>query len=426
MFLQILSTYKQSFAGLSKESWILSIVILINRCGFMAAPFMGLYLTQALHRSKSEAALLISIFGVGAILGAAVGGKLTDLIGFRPVQIFASIFGGIFFLIFAHVDDFIGLCILSFFISFFVDAFRPANFAAVAVYAKPGTETRSYSLNRIANNIGWAFGVSLGGLIAAYNYTLLFYVDGLVTISVGLAIWYFLPETEHKKAREKIKKEVDNNESAAINDSGSTQNKKKLIMPWQDKAFIYFILIDILFTTCFFMMFRVVPVYFKEDWHINEAYIGLILGVNGIVIALFEMVLIAKIENKRSFRYYIIMGVLITGFAFGLLMLPKLWPILLAIVCVIAFTIGEMLSIPFINTIVIKRSQPETRGQYAAGYTIAWSLAQVIGPSSGFLFAEIYGYNALWLVVTGIVIFCAVAYYYVIPMFKSSEIIGIV
>lgn len=415
MFRQIISTYKESFSGLSKESWILSIILLINRCGFMAAPFMGLYLTQALHRSKTEAGILVAIFGVGAIVGAAAGGKLTDLIGFRPVQIFASIFGGIFFLIFAHVNSFVWLCVLAFFINFFVDAFRPANFAAIAAYAKPGTETRSYSLNRLANNMGWAFGVSMGGLIAAYNYTLLFYVDGLVTMAVGAAVWYLLPEKENKKVWKKTQIPA-----AQIAQETNTE-RKTVLMPWRDKPYVYFLLIGILFTTCFFMMFRVVPVYLKEDWHINEAYIGMILGINGVIIALFEMILITKIEHRRSMRDYIILGVLITGFGFMLLLLPKFWPILLAISCVVALTVGEMLSMPFMNTIIIKRSVPENRGQYAAGYSMTWSVAHVIGPSSGFLFAEKFGYNALWLVVSGMVIFCAIGYYYIIPLFKIEE-----
>ncbi len=394
----------------------------------MAAPFMGLYLTQALNRSAADAGILISIFGIGAILGAVVGGYLTDLIGFRPVQILASIAGGLCFLFFAHIHDFFWLCVLAFWISFFVDLFRPANFAAIAAYANPNTETRSYSLNRLANNIGWSVGVSLGGIIAAFNYSLLFYVDGIVTLSVGFAIWYFLPKKENERLR--VKKIKYKQEKSQLNVTTKNEQeldeeaKKPILMPWRDRPYLYFILINVLFTTCFFMMFRVVPVYFKEDWHINEAYIGIILGINGIMIALFEMVLITKIENKRSFRYFIILGILVTGIAFALLMLPKIWPILLAISCVVAFTIGEMLSIPFINTIVIKRSQPETRGQYAAGYSMAWSIAQVIGPSSGFFFAEKYGYNALWIVVTFLVGLCALAYYNVIPMFNTQEMKG--
>ena len=172
MFQQIFKTYKTSYSGLSKESWLLSCVILLNRCGYMAVPFMGLYVTQSLHRPESDAGLIISLFGLGAILGATAGGKLTDMFGFRPVQIVSSVIGGVLFLVFSQVDNFTILCIMSVFISFFYDAFRPANFTAIAAYSAPGKETRSYSLNRLATNIGFSFGIAIGGLIASINYKL--------------------------------------------------------------------------------------------------------------------------------------------------------------------------------------------------------------------------------------------------------------
>src|SRR6218665_1635647 len=123
MFQQIINAYKTSFSGLSRETWLLSCVILLNRCGYMAVPFMGLYVTQSLHRPESDAGIVISLFGIGAILGAAAGGKLTDMFGFRPVQIFSSIIGGALFLGFSQVTNFNTLCILALFISFFYDAF---------------------------------------------------------------------------------------------------------------------------------------------------------------------------------------------------------------------------------------------------------------------------------------------------------------
>lgn len=379
---------------MSRETWLLSLVILVNRCGYMAVPFMGLYVTQSLHRPASDAGIIISIFGVGSILGASAGGKLTDVFGFRPVQILSSLIGGAFFLLFSQIRHFETLCILALVISFFSEAFRPANFTAIAAYAAEGKETRSYSLNRLATNIGWAFGVSMGGIIASFNYPLLFIVDGVVSILVALSIFLFLPAVKgfRKAVQEKMKNIV-------------------VRKPWQDALFIKFILLTTVFATCFFLMFRVVPVFYKEVWHLGEARIGLILGLNGVIIALFEMVMISKIENKRSAIFYIVMGVLVVGSSFAVLLLPKFLPVVLALLSIVCFTFGEMLAMPFINTFVIKRSNEFNRGQYAAGYTISWSAAQVIGPTSGFYLAEKFGYNALWIGIVILLLGCAYAYH---------------
>ena len=402
MLQAIFSAYRHSFSGLSRETWLLSAVIFVNRCGYMAVPFMGLYVTQSLGRPESDAGIIISFFGIGAILGAAVGGKLTDLIGFRPVQVLSSIFGGLFFLSFAFVQDFTLLCALAVLISFFYDAFRPANFTSIAAYASPGTETRSYSLNRLATNLGWAIGISLGGIIAAFNYRLLFLVDGLVSVSVGLAILIMLPVIKDYRKKQKEK---------AIGIS--------VLKPWKDGWFLKFMALTTVFVTCSFLMFRVVPVFFKQHWHLNEAVIGLLMGLNGVIIALFEMVLINKIENKRSAVHYIVLGVGVVGVSFALFLIPGFTPILLAALSITFFSFGEMLSIPFINTFVIKRSNELNRGQYAAGYTLSWSVGQVVGPTLAFYVAEHFSYTILYAGIS-LSLFCCAYGYYVLN-FKELE-----
>lgn len=386
----ILHTYKTSFSGLSRETWLLSIVMMFNRCGSMAVPFMGLYVTQSLHRSEVDAGLIITLFGVGSILGSATGGKLTDIIGFRPVQIWSSVISGLLFILFSTINHFSVLCILTVVISFFSDAFRPANFTAIANYAKEGTTTRSYSLNRLAINIGWSVGISLAGIIASINYKLLFIVEGVVSILVGLSILFFLPKVK-----------------GFIKQAKENRTKLVIVKPWQDPFYVQFILLTTVFITCAFLMFRVVPVFFKEQWHINEFAIGIILGLNGSVIALCEMIMINKIEKKRSPMFFIIIGAVFFASSYLLLSIPLIYHLVMAILVIVVFTIGEMLVLPFINTVVISRSNEYNRGLYAAGYTLSWSVAQVVGPLAGFYIAKQLGYNWLWAGIAGLLLLCA-------------------
>ncbi|MFC4211116.1 MFS transporter [Pedobacter lithocola] len=390
MFKLVYNTYKTSFSGLSRETWLLSIVMMFNRCGSMAVPFMGLYVTQSLHRSEMDAGLIITLFGVGSILGSATGGKLTDIIGFRPVQIFSSIIGGILFILFSAITNFSTLCLLSVVISFFSEAFRPANFTAVAHYAGAETITRSYSLNRLAVNIGWSVGISLAGIIASINYKLLFIVEGGVSIIVGLLILSFLP-----KVKDFIKQAKEN------------ANKLIITKPWQDPFYVKFILLTTIFITCAFLMFRVVPVFFKEQWQIDEFAIGIIIGLNGGIIALFEMIMINKIEHKRSPLYFIIIGSILFAVSYLILSAPVSFHLAAAILTIVIFTGGEMFALPFINTIVISRSNEHNRGLYAAGYTLSWSFAQVIGPLAGFFIAKHFGYNWLWFGLACMLVLCA-------------------
>lgn len=82
VFLQFMFRfYKEAYGGLSKNTWLLSIIMLTNRSGSMVIPFMPVYLTKELGIGVKESGIVISAFGAGALLAAYVGGWLTDRIG---------------------------------------------------------------------------------------------------------------------------------------------------------------------------------------------------------------------------------------------------------------------------------------------------------------------------------------------------------
>jgi predicted MFS family arabinose efflux permease len=389
MIQKIIQTYRISFSGLSKETWLLSTVILINRCGYMAVPFMSMYITQSLHRSIADAGFIITLFGVGSVLGAMAGGYLTDKIGFRPVQVASLIISGFLFAVFGHVDNFSGLCMLTVVLAFFVEAFKPANSTAIASYSSPENLTRSYSLNRLAQNVGFGFGTSVGGILAAIDYHLLFWVDGVVYVVAGMLILIMLP------AGKKMVKTKDHNENQTVQS------------PWRDAFFVRFIVLVTIYMISFALLFRLVPVYWKESLHIGESSIGLLMGMNGIIIALFEMVMIQNLANRKPDSYYIVAGILFTAVSYIFLIIPGFIPIMLAAATVLFFTAGEMLALPYINTTVMNRATELTRGKYSAAYSVSWAVAQIIGPASGGYIAAHWGYNALWVFLVLMCLICA-------------------
>ena len=386
MLLRITHTYRASFSDLSRETWLLSLVMLVNRAGTMVVPFMSMYITQRMHRSIADAGLIITLFGAGAVLGSSVSGYFIDRISFRAVQIFSSITGGILFLLMGQINNFTLLCVMMVVLAFVAEAFRPANAAAVSSYSTPQNLTRSYSLNRLAMNLGWALGSSLGGVLAAINYHLLFWTEGLVYILVGILIVVLLPPVKPTEKTVKVAAPV----AAATS-------------PWKDKFLLRFLILVAVYCTFFHLLFRLVPVYWKEVLHIDESMIGMLLGLNGIIIALFEMVLVKYWEGRKSNMYYIISGVVATALGYVFLVMPGMHPMLMAVGAVLFITSGEMLALPFINTVIMSRADEHNRGKYAAAFALAFSVAQIVGPAGGALVTAQFGYNVLW---GGLVVLC--------------------
>jgi len=127
------NTYRNAYSGLSKQTWLLSLIMLINRSGTMVVPFMTLYLTSPeMGYSIGEAGVVFGLFGAGAFCGAWLGGRLTDKIGFYPVQLFALIAGGILFMLLGQMKTYPLICTFTFLLSFVNESFRPANSTAIA------------------------------------------------------------------------------------------------------------------------------------------------------------------------------------------------------------------------------------------------------------------------------------------------------
>lgn len=394
MLSRTFSLYRTSFSGLSRETWLLSLVMLINRSGTMVIPFMTLYLTSSeMQRTLSEAGVVIALFGLGSIAGAFLGGWLTDQIGYRRVQLFALLGGGIMFIILGQLTSFAAICICSFLLSIVNEAFRPANSSAIAAYSKAENRTRSYSLNRLAINLGWAFGTSAGGLIASVDYTLLFWVDGFTNIFASLLLFAFL--------RQKTT-------TAPVTKTTTVSNYTSA---YSDKTYLWFIVFITLFATCFFQLFTTMPKYWRDNLLLNESFIGYVMALNGLLIVAVEMVLVYKIEGRRSNLVFISWGTLICGFGFLCLLLP-IGAVPATLSMILLLTFGEIISMPFMSTYWTLRSNENNRGQYAALYTVSWGTAQSVGPLLCSLIADHTSFFILFIFLFVLLAISAAGFYW--------------
>ena len=390
---RISTLYKNAYSGLSPATWWLSLVMLINRSGTMVVPFMTLYLTESQHYTIGRAGLVMAIFGAGAVCGGVLGGKLTDKFGFYNIQLLALVSGGVMFLVLGQVSSFPVICIITFFLAILNESFRPANATAIAQYSNEDNRTRSYSLNRLSVNLGWAAGGALGGFIAAHNYHLLFWIDGFTNIGAAILLRAVLSPSR-------------NAQTPSHKDKGA---KIAGTSAYADKLFLVFIGLTIMFGMCFFQLFSTIPVFFKQQLQLTPAFIGCVMALNGLLIGLLEMAIVFKLEQKRRNLQFIMAGILLTGLSFVVFNLVPghEW---LAVLSTIIVTAGEMLSMPFMNAFWISRTDMNNRGQYAGLYTAAWSVAQVIGPYVGAQVAERLGFDVLWWVVGAVTILTAFGY----------------
>jgi predicted MFS family arabinose efflux permease len=393
---QLISIYRNSFANLQRNIWILSIAMFINRSGSMVLLFTSLYLTNQLHFSIADAGVALSFYGIGSVLGSYAGGWLTDRKEFFHIMILSLVISGFLLLLLLVITSLFGLSILIFTYAFTADIFRPANSKAIAVYSAPENRTRSVSLVRLAVNLGFTVGPAAGGFIALYlGYKWLFVIDAITSLLAAAMLYFYLPR--------KYESPISKGENSSLNNRNESAYK--------DFKYLFFILLVAFYGVCFFQLFASIPQYFSSACRYSEATIGLLMAFNGFLVVLIEMPLVAALEKKRNYLNLILAGVLCIPLAFVILQFGNQL-IIAAIAYILILTLSEILAMPFMMNYSLSRAPAERQGQYSALYSMAYGLANIFAPLLGLGIAHKFGFSVMFYFFIGLSFLAASGFWF--------------
>lgn len=392
--------YRAAFSGLPRDAWILSGVLLVNRAGSMVLPFLTLYLTKSIGLSTSQAGGLLSLYGVGAVIGAWGGGWLSDRIGTLRTQQISLLATAVLFLGFIGLESYLLVALLILAVSVASEALRPAVMTAMAERSPAESRTRCFALLRLAANLGMAVGPAAGGVLARFDYDWLFVADAATCLAAALLIARGLGRPE------------------APREPGGEKPVEGRRSPWTDLPFLGFLALVFVLSVVIFQVFSTMPLYLHRVYGLREDSIGLILGLNGTLIVLFEMVLIHWAERRDALR---LAGVGCFVFCLGLALMPVGRGMAFAAFTVMVWTTGEMLALPLMNAAVAARSTPGTQGRYMGMYTMSFSVAFMVAPAAGTWILEHLGGAVLWYGIGALGPLLALGGFVLSPAFRRTE-----
>ena len=359
----LLNLYREAYRGLPRHVWMLSIVLLINRSGTMVLPFLVIFLKFERGYSAAEAGMLMSVYGIGAIAGSMCGGWLAVRVGSIRTQLLSLIASAPLFVSLGYMRDWQALAINLLALSVIAEAVRPASVAATTEYSPDHLHRKSFALNRLAVNLGMTLGPTIGGLLYAVNFQLLFWVDGATCLfAAGLLFTFFrfghpLQSTSEHRASMKAARK-----------------------PWQDSLYVTYLIVCCTLSIIFFQVMSTYTLYLKEHYGFNEAQIGLLLASNTVVIVAIEMVVVQLLRSVDDL-VLVAIGSVLTCLGFGLT--PFGSGALYCLFGIMIWTMGEMLMMPFSMAFVSRRANRSNRGLYLGMYTMSYSIAFVVAPIVG-------------------------------------------
>lgn len=362
-------------------------------------------MTEHLQFSLEETGLVLSFFGIGAISGSYIGGRLTDLVGHFKVQVSSLILSvPLFFLIpMLHTPLLLSIGILV--LSLITETFRPANSVSIAYYAKAENLTRALSLNRMALNLGFSIGPAVGGFLAALSYNWLFYGNGLSAALAGFVFYVYFRRrrgNEHQLQKKELKQKPKHDRNKTNTNPSS---------PYKDKYFVIFSVLCCLYGICFFQLLGTLPLFYKQEFLLKDSGVGLILAFNGIVVFLLEMLLVHLAEKKMTTFQSIGLGTILLAISFAMLLIHSgVWVLFVAM---FLLSISEIFVLPFTATVALKRAHKSSQGAYMGLSGLAYSAAHIVSPSLGTQIAANYGFDVLWASTALVLMFVATGFYFI-------------
>ncbi len=389
----LIRIYRDAFSDLSNEIWLLGLIMFINRAGAMILPFMTLYLTKEFDYTLADAGWIMAAFGGGSVVGAYIGGQLTDRYGYYYIQLVALLGSAVFSLLLLWADSFWMIWIIVFLFSMLADSLRPANSVAIASFSKVENRTRSFSLMRFAVNLGYAVGPAVAGAVAEYfGYSWIFIINTITSLIAAIILFKYLPyNTDHVPATK--------NEQTDLG-----------ISAYKDWPYIKFIILTTVWAILFFQLFTSVPVYWSKELGLSEGNIGQLLALNGLIIVLIEMPIIRRIEHITKYMEMIALGSIMLILSFIMLGSGIQW-VSFAILFIVFITFAELFAMPFMINYAVSRPADSRRGQYMALYSISYGIANIVAPVLGMQLAEHLGFSATFLVFGAVSVFITIMFF---------------
>jgi MFS family permease len=363
--------------GLPPTYWLIWTGTLINRLGGFVIPFLTLYLTAQREIPVSTAALVVSLFGAGSFLAQLGGGELTDRLGRRPVMLMSFFITPIFMVVLGLARDLVLISICTFVVGFFTDLYRPAVGAAIADLVPSESRPRAYGYNYWAINMGAAVAPLLAGLIADYNFFILFLADALTTAAFGFIVFFGIRETRPVEAH-----------------AASHLPLAERISQLKRAPILLIFSFITLFFGIVYMQGNVTLPLDMQAHGLGPRDYGIAIAVNGFLIIL-TTIPVSNMAAKWPRFETVAVASLLMGVGFGFTALATNLPLFALSVAI--WTLGEIAATSVSPTIIADLSPIDLRGLYQGIFGAAWGLSYFIGPLAGGWIYDDWGSNTLWM-----------------------------
>ncbi|MCI0713511.1 MAG: MFS transporter [Chloroflexi bacterium] len=370
----MISLVRNRIPDLPSDFWFLFASVLLDWMGKFIAIFLTLYLAEDQGLELAEITLIVTLHGAASVPAPMIGGILADRLGRHRTTYLGYWLTALSLLLLGFSPTVPAIIAAAILLGFIAGLNRPALSALIADVVPPEQRKTAYNLNYWAINIGALIALPLAGFLASVNYILLFLGDALTAFLAGLLIWRFV-NPDHRTAASPVR-----------------QSHRNIFGIFSDRLMVGIAVLTFLFSTVFFQTQLALPLDMNATG-ISEVEFGAIMGINPLIIVLFQLPLTGLM--RRWFSPVVLAGgAWMLGLGFGLTALASESSGYAGTIAI--WTIGEMMFFPTAMSLVSEISPDEKRATYQGLFLTVWRPTSFIGVGLGGIVLEQFGASTLW------------------------------
>ena len=361
---------------------VLAVSLAGSIAGSTAYPFLGIWAVKHLGAGQSKLAFA---YLAGAILAGStgyLGGHWSDRIGRRPLILAGWGFQALVPLGLLAVGSHVvpGLILLAL-MPVFGSLGGAADQAMVADLVAPERHEAAYASVRVASNLGVTMGPPLGGLLlVGANWSHL-WIGTLVLSTIGFAIaWRYIPH------------------GGDYAPEGPPERGSFAVI-MRDSPFLLFMVASVFATMTYIATETLLPISLTTTHHLAPAAWGIIMIVNPLAVTVFQLRLTRWTHAIRASWK---LGVAMPLMGVPFLLLNWNGSVLVIVLVIILFVIGEMLWVPTSQAVVAALAPSDIRGAYMGVFGGTWSVGWALTPFLGLQVRGAYGDATMWMCVAAV------------------------
>ncbi|WP_238155073.1 MFS transporter [Kribbella soli] len=379
-----IATWRQT----SITSKALLFGVFVNRLGAFLQIFLVLFMT---HRgfSAGQAGFALGIYGAGHVLGAFVGGWLTDRLSARAATLISMLGSAALIVSILYINVYWVILLAIITVSTVSQLNRPAAQAMLAELTKPGQLVMTMAMYRLAINLGTAVTPIVGVALVSVSYNLLFWAEAFAAVVYSAIAWKFLPG-----------KAAPDEAASAAKAAEPKQGYRAVLADWR---YDFYLAAVFLVTIVYCQYIAVLPLAIVNDG-LSLWWYSLIVSANAIVVAVCE-VPATKYVQTWPLRLTAIAGFGLVAVGYGVYAIA-LVPVLL-IIGTLIWTMSEIIGAPTTFAYPGMVAPPHLRGRYSGAMLSVFGLGNAVGPAVGVWLWEQIG-QTFWLWAAGVAVLSAV------------------